>query len=54
MENYSITVICLFLAIPLKEIELPMWLNWILTGFVIFHVGVHVALTVSMKLIQLN
>jgi hypothetical protein len=42
-----LSVVTIFFAIKLKKAELPEWMDWILVGYVAFHVAVHLILSVS-------
>lgn len=41
-------VVTIFFATKLTKAELPDWMDWILVGYVAFHVVVHLILSVSM------
>jgi hypothetical protein len=45
LELFS--VVTIFFATKLTKAELPDWLDWILVGYVAFHVAVHLILSVS-------
>lgn len=39
-------VVAIFFAVRLNKAKLPDWVDWVLTAFVVFHVLVHLILTV--------
>jgi hypothetical protein len=39
--------VTIFFATKLTKAELPDWMDWILVGYVAFHVAVHLILSVS-------
>jgi hypothetical protein len=41
-------VVTIFFATKLTKAELPDWMDWILVGYVAFHVAVHLILSVSL------
>lgn len=47
--TYSILfpVVAIFFSVKLPKAELPEWMDWILVGFVVFHVLVHLIFSVS-------
>jgi hypothetical protein len=42
-----LSVVTIFFATKLTKAELPDWMDWILVGYVAFHVAVHLILSVS-------
>ena len=42
----------IFFATKLTKAELPDWMDWILVGYVAFHVAVHLILSVSLLCIN--
>jgi hypothetical protein len=40
--------VTIFFATKLTKAELPDWMDWILVGYVAFHVAVHLILSVSL------
>lgn len=53
MYNFSffVTVITIFLAVPLNKAELPDWVDWLLVVFVAAYVFIHLVLSVSKDII---
>lgn len=49
LYTYSIPfpVVAIFFSVKLPKAELPEWMDWILVGFVVFHVLVHLIFSVS-------
>lgn len=39
-------VIAIFFAVRLNKAKLPEWVDWILTAYVVFHILIHLILTV--------
>jgi len=44
--------VTIFFATKLTKAELPDWMDWILVGYVAFHVAVHLILSVSLMCIN--
>jgi len=44
--------VTIFFATKLTKAELPNWMDWILVGYVAFHVAVHLILSVSLLCIN--
>jgi hypothetical protein len=44
--------VTIFFAIKLAKAELPEWMDWILVGYVAFHVAVHLILSVSLTFLN--
>ena len=45
-------VVTIFFATKLTKAELPDWMDWILVGYVAFHVAVHLILSVSLTFLN--
>lgn len=39
-------VIAIFFAVRLNKAKLPDWVDWVLTAYVVFHILMHLILTV--------
>ncbi|KAJ6636407.1 putative ferric-chelate reductase 1 like, partial [Pseudolycoriella hygida] len=43
--TYGLAIIAMFFAVPLRDSGLPGWVNWVMTGFLVFHLLFHVFFT---------
>ncbi|XP_034476128.1 putative ferric-chelate reductase 1 homolog isoform X2 [Drosophila innubila] len=44
---HILAIVAIFFSVKLPKAELPEWMDWILVGFVVFHVLVHLIFSVS-------
>lgn len=48
-KHLLFVVVAIFFSVKLTKAELPEWMDWILVGFVVFHVLVHLIFSVSVN-----
>ncbi|XP_030240233.1 putative ferric-chelate reductase 1 homolog isoform X3 [Drosophila navojoa] len=44
---HILAIVAIFFSVKLPKAELPEWMDWILVGFVVFHVLVHLIFSIS-------
>ncbi|KAL1114933.1 hypothetical protein AAG570_007756, partial [Ranatra chinensis] len=44
---HILSIVTIFFAVPIKKVELPDWLDWILVAYVAFYVLMHILLSIS-------